>query len=138
MSIIERVKELLHTTNCSCVVASANNITTYHGRGVSDLYNLYNNSPSLLKDAIMADKVVGKGAATLMIAGGINELYTDVISVYAYELLVQYGVKVSFKTKVDYIINRAGAGGCPLETLCASSNDIPTLLEIIDNFIKRK
>lgn len=84
----------------------------------------------------MADKVVGKGAAALMAIGGIKELYTDIISESACDLLTQAGIKVSYGKKVAYIINRTHTDRCPLEKLCAEARTPQECLPLIDTFVK--
>ena len=62
--------------------------------------DLLTQEPEFLKGASIADKVVGKGAAALMILGGIKELYTDIISTKALELLQKSDIKVDFTEEV--------------------------------------
>ena len=57
------------------MIANGDNIRTFTQRGVADLYDLLTQEPDFLKGASIADKVVGKGAAALMILGGIRELH---------------------------------------------------------------
>ena len=127
--------KLLHDGKYSCVIANDNITRTYTQRGVADLYELCQNPSNFLLGSSIADKVVGKGAATLMIYGGIKEVYADVISEPAHQLLSDHGLRVEYKTKVPYIINRTGDGQCPLETRCKESNDLSALMDIIKNFI---
>ena len=79
---MEELINLLHTGGYSCVIANEGKIRTFTQRGVADLYDLLTREPEFLKGALIADKVVGKGAAALMILGGIKELYTDVVKRY--------------------------------------------------------
>ena len=72
---------LLHEGGFSCVIANQGETRTFTQRGVADLYTLYNNDPAFMQGAVIADKVVGKGAAALMILGGMAEVYTDVRSI---------------------------------------------------------
>ena len=62
---MEEIKRILHEGNYSCVIKNAYGIHTYTQRGVADLYDLYTQKPEYLKDASIADKVIGKGAAAL-------------------------------------------------------------------------
>ena len=103
---------LLHEGGYSLVLQKDGKIHTFSERGVADLY------PELLQGAFLADKVVGKGAAALMILGGVAELHADVISEPALSLLAESPVRVSYGEKVPSIRNRARTGFCPLETLC--------------------
>ena len=68
--------------------------------------------------AIIADKVVGKAAASLMVLGQIKELYTDVISQPALDLLTACGITPEYRILVPHVMNRTKSGWCPLETRC--------------------
>ena len=83
----------------------------------------------------IADKVVGKGAAALMIMGGMAEVYADVVSTPARKLFEQYGVKLSCGKEVPHIINRQQTGYCPLETACGEETDLQRLYQIISGFV---
>ncbi|MCM1070392.1 MAG: DUF1893 domain-containing protein [Alistipes timonensis] len=127
--------KILHEGHHSLVVANGE-VCTFDGRGISDLYNLLNEDPGFLQGAEIADKVVGKGAAALMIIGGIASLYADIISAPALDLLRQSPVKVDFGKQVDNIINRKGDGICPIETLCLPCATAKECLPLITQFIR--
>ena len=97
--IMEKLIRLLHEGNYSLVVAHGE-IRTFSGRGVSDLYALSGEDPGFLRGASVADKVVGKAAAALMIVAGVSELHADVISRPALDLLAGSGVKVGYAEEV--------------------------------------
>lgn len=65
------------------------------------MFFLLENEPEFLLGAFVADKVVGKGAAALMVLGGVKHVYTDVISTPALDLFKTYGVEVSFSEVTD-------------------------------------
>lgn len=127
--------KILHEANHSLVVANGA-VRTFNGRGISDLYSILTENPGFLQGAEIADKVVGKGAAALMIIGGIASLYADIISVPALDLLLKSPVKVDFGKQVDNIINRKGNGICPVETLCLPCATAQECLPLIENFMK--
>ena len=64
----------------------------FRERGVADLFRLQHEEPQLLRGAFIADKVVGKGAAALMVLGGVEGLFADVVSRPALELLAGAGI----------------------------------------------
>jgi len=132
--MIEDLVDILHKGNHSLVVANGE-IRTFDRRGVADLYGLLCNAPGFLKGAAIADKVVGKGAAALMILGQVSELHADIISEAALELFHGSPVKVSYGEKVPYIINRNGTGWCPVETLCRDSKSAEECLPLIQHFM---
>ena len=74
----QRLIDRLHAERCSCVIRNGEQTRTFNERGVKDLYRLLTEEPELLRGAFVADKVVGKGAAALMILGSVEEVYTDV------------------------------------------------------------
>lgn len=84
------------------MIANGDNIRTFTQRGVADLYDLLTQEPDFLKGASIADKVVGKGAAALMILGGIRELHTDIISSKALEFITKLGYKSPFRTRSTF------------------------------------
>ena len=62
---MEELINLLHTGGYSCTIANGGKIRTFTQRGVADLYDLLTQEPEFLKGALIADKVVGKGACLL-------------------------------------------------------------------------
>jgi len=134
---MEHIKQKLHEGGRSLVLkAAANEIFAYDGRGISDLLQLLDKSPNRLSGAEVADKVVGKAAASLMILGGIKAVYADTISEPALQLFASAAPKidVTYNNKVEYIINRAKTGWCPMELAC---KDAKTPEECLQN-IKAK
>lgn len=158
---IKDLIELLHSEGCSCVIYSCGQITLCRERGVKDLYRILTQQPELLKDALLADKVIGKGAAALMVLGGVKEVYADVISVPALEMLTgnripsshenfvyvnnsntipvysSSGILVTYGKLVPHIINRTGTGICPVETICSDANKPEDCLPLITDFLTR-
>lgn len=135
---LSELVEILHAECCSCVIQSEGEIMICRDRGVKDLYRILSNSPELLSKAMIADKVVGKGAAALMILGGVRMVYADVISQPAMELFKSEDIPVNYGVCVTNIINRAVTGICPVESLC---KDVPTAQEclpLITEFITKQ
>lgn len=112
---------VLHSGNHSLVVGIADgNIVTFDGRGVSDLLRLLDTEPQTLSGAAIADKVVGKAAAALMIAGRVSALHADMISEQALRLFKACAqeIAVGYDKIVPHIINRQQTGWCPMELAC--------------------
>lgn len=126
----------LHDERCSCVIHNGDTTRIFHERGVKDLHRLLHTEPMLLCGAMIADKVVGKGAAALMVAGGARWVYAEVISQAALQLFEQHNIEVEVGSVVPHIINRAGDGFCPVERLCQGTDDIEECVELIDQFVK--
>ena len=107
---------LLNTNNLSLLVRNRGVTTTHANRGVQDLLTLLNEQPERLRGAVVADKMIGKAAAALMIEGGVKAVYTNLICTPARELLEQAGVKVVAAEEVPMILNRDRSGQCPIDS----------------------
>ena len=129
---------LLHEGAYSCVIRNGAEVRTFHKRGVSDLYFLLENEPEFLDGSLVADKVVGKGAAALMILGRVKRVYTNVISTPALDLFKTYGVEVAFSVVTDRIVNRTKDGLCPVESLCLDLDSPADMLNEIRQFINNR
>ena len=125
----------LHALQCSCIIHNNGATRTFHERGVKDLHRILTQEPEILSGASLADKVVGKGAAALMIAGGVAWVYADVISQAAMVLFEQSRVEVQYGEIVPNIINRTGTDICPVEKLCQECKTAEECLPLIDKFI---
>lgn len=133
---IDQLTRTLHEGGYTLVLQDRQGqLHTYQNRGVKDLYQLLTSAPDLLKGAMIADKVVGKGAAALMVMGGVKVLHTDVVSSQALLLLQQSDIQFSYGERVDYIINRTKDGWCPVEKLCKDAPTAEACLPLISSFI---
>jgi hypothetical protein len=131
-SLIER----LHEGNYSCVIANTET-RTFTQRGVADLFHLLQHEPDFLQGALVADKVVGKAAAALLILGRIQAIHADVISEPARALLQPTAIAVSYGKTVPFIRNRDQSGYCPLEKACESGTTPEELLPLIRTFLSK-
>lgn len=134
---MQTLTELLHEKNCSCVVGNGE-IRIFSHPGVIDLYDLLCNDRHFLIGAAVADRVVGKAAAALMIVGGVRRVHAGVISRQAFGLLENYGVEVGYGEMAEFILNSDRTDACPLDKLCSDGNDPVKILGIIDGFITSK
>lgn len=108
-------------------------VFTSSDRGVKPLLHLLENEKDFLKGASVADKVIGKAAALLMVLGGVKEVHTGVISEPAVEVFEKHNITFFFDKKVERIINRKGDGLCPMETLCMNIEEPAEAFEKIKN-----
>lgn len=134
---MESIIDKLHQGGFSCVMKNREEIRTFTQRGAADLYDLYQTNPAFMKGASIADKVIGKGAAALMVLGGFKAVYADIISTPALALLREAGVEVTFAREVPHIINRNKTGRCPLETACGDLNSVEEMYPVIRDFITK-
>lgn len=111
----------LFAERCSCVIRNGSDMRVFYERGVKDLYRLLKEEPGLLRGAFVADKVVGKAAAALLALGGVEEVFADVISRPALDLLEKNAVGTGYRLCVPHIVTvriPAGVRWKPVATDC--------------------
>lgn len=129
---------MLDSDDCRGVARSADGkLKVFRRRGVADLFRLVTETPDFLRGASVADRVIGRGAALLMIKGGVTDVYARVISGGALSALRDAGVSVSFGSEVPHIINRIGTGVCPVEQLTASTSSPDEAYLLIKSFLEK-
>lgn len=129
--------EMLHEGGYSCVVENNIGRFTFLQRGIADLYDMVKNKPGFLNGASIADKVVGKGAAALMIVGGLKNIYADIISDSALTLLQEAGIETDYGQVVPFIQNRTQTDWCPVEKMCYKESSVQTIFPLIEGFISK-
>lgn len=111
---LENCKSVLHGGAYTCVLQQNGQLYTETERGIRPL--LHRLESGTLCGAVLADKVIGKAAAFLLIKGGVKAVWADVLSQPAAEVLRRAGIEYSCGKTVPYIQNRAGNGMCPMES----------------------
>lgn len=135
---LNTAKALLKTENFTLVVIfSDKGVFTSSDRGVKPLLHLLENEKDFLKGASVADKVVGKAAALLMVLGGVKEVHTGIISEPAVEVFEKHRIPYFYEEKVKRIINRKGDGLCPMETLCIDVEEPSEAFEKIKEWLEK-
>ncbi len=125
MMQIEEMKEILHQKNASLVVFYASGeIKEYYQNRIKDIKNILQENPNALKGAIVADKVIGKVAASILAVAGVKQIYADVMSQYAIPVLDENRILYEYSEKVDYIRNKDNTGMCPMENKYKEEKEI--------------
>lgn len=106
---MQQLIEILRREKCSLVVKNHGIVTTYSKPGVRDLEHLLDHDPEMLQGATIADKVIGKAAAAMVVVGGVKELYAEVMSTKAIPFLEEAGIAYTYGTLVDTIKREATA-----------------------------
>ena len=78
---------------------------------------------------MIADKVIGKVAGSILAVAGVKEIYADVISEYAIPILEENHIQYAYKEKVKYIINQTKTGMCPMENKYKNEKDIHVIYQ---------
>ena len=84
---------------------------------------------------MVVDKIMGKAAVMLAILCGAKKLMTPVISELGLEYAKKHDVLVAYEKRVDYIINRAGDGPCPIEASVEHIDDLEAGYQAIEDAI---
>ena len=133
---LEKAKSILLSSASTIAVISNGEVFTSQERGVKPLLHLLTEKKGFLKGASVADKVIGKAAALLMALGEIKEVHTLITSEPAIKVFEKYNIACFYDKKVTRIVNRAGDGLCPMESLCIDVEEPHKAFEKIINFIK--
>lgn len=136
---MEQLKTRLNDERVRGVVRSADGqIVEFHRKGVVDLFCLLAQQPDMLRDAQFADRVIGRGAALLLVKGGVREVYAHVMSQPALQVLRDARIPASCATLQPHIVNRSGDGICPVEQLTATTRSPHEAYQLIHQFLLDK
>lgn len=112
---MKKAVSMLNEQALTLAAVNGNETITSRERGVKPLLALIDGGKTL-EGYSAADKVVGAAAAYMYVLLGVRELYANVISRRAAEILEKYGIEFEYGTLAEAIKNRAGTGFCPMET----------------------
>ncbi len=130
MTKLEEIKKILHEKKASLVVVYENGeIKEYYQNRIKDIKEILQENPDALKNAIIADKVIGKVAGSILTVAGVKEIYADVMSQYAVPVLEEDHVKYEYKNLVEYIQNNEKNGMCPMENKYKDEKNIKVIYE---------
>lgn len=125
MTNLEILKEKLYETKASLVVLYSNGeCKEYYKNRINDIREILEADQTALKNAVIADKVIGKVAASILTVAGVSEIYADVISKYAVPVLEENNIRYEYNKLVDYIENNDKTGMCPMENKYKDEKDI--------------
>lgn len=116
-----KAKKLLEENGYTCVFINDEKEFFSTERGVKPLLNFLDGGYDL-KGFFVADKVVGKAAAYLYVLLNIKEIFCQIISKPAIEVLQKNGIKVFYNSIVERIENRTKDGFCPMEEAVLNCN----------------
>lgn len=134
MTDLEYVKNKLYETKASIVVLYKDGTCReYYNKRIIDIKNILTENKNALRDAIIADKVIGKLAASILTHAGVKEIYADIISSYAIPVLESNNVRYEYKLKTEYIQNNEKTGMCPMENKYKDETDISKIFNDIIN-----
>ncbi len=114
---LELAKKKLYDKNASLVVIYKDGTCKeYYQNRIKDIKDILKANKEALTGAIIADKVIGKVASSILTVAGVKEIYANVMSKYAVSVLEENNIKYEYKILVDYIENNDKTGMCPMES----------------------
>lgn len=127
---LQKACSLLETGTYTCAACSGETIHTATERGVKPLLNWVDTGLTLQYFSA-ADRVVGRATAFLYVLLGVKEVYAQVMSRPAADVLTAQGITALSGTLVEGIINRRGDGPCPFEAAVMEIHDPQAALTAI-------
>lgn len=138
MKNMKVAKKYLKEENLSLVVVKDGKlIFKSHDKGIKPMYTLATEILEDSKDSVIADRVIGKGAAMLCKHIGVKEIYGQLMSHTAMKVLKESNIEYTYDRSCPYIKNRDKTGICPIEKIALDTADIDILLEEINDFLDK-
>ena len=136
---MEDLKQMLaHNDVRGVVRTTADEVIEFHNPGVKYLFELVATRQHELAGALVADRVIGRGAALLLVLGKVKSVYAQVISSPALQVLNDANINVGYGSIEPNIINRDGTDLCPVEKLTMTIVDPKVAYEKIKEFLINK
>ena len=136
----KQLKQILEEKEASCILFQDDEILmTSYEKGVLPLWRFIRENQDLPKGKLeVADKMVGRGVAYLIIHLGVSHVYTKIISQTALDILEKYPITIEYDELVPYILNRTQDGQCPMEQALAEVENAEEGIKVVDTFVKRR
>lgn len=108
-------KAIMEDKGYTCVLCLGDVVLSDTRRGITPLLSWLDSGKNF-NGYCAADKVVGKAAAMLYVLMGVGQVYAEVMSRPAAEVLEVHGIDAFSAELTDRIVNRFGTGLCPMES----------------------
>ena len=128
---MEQAKAALQGEITFAAVLQEGRLVTSERKGIAPMMALLEKEPDILKGACVADRVIGRAAALLMEKAGIAEAFGEVVSSHALKAFEKSGISFAYGKEVEYIINRAKTGMCPMEQTVLDMEDAEAAYEAL-------
>jgi len=115
-----KAKQLL-INDITLVMVKDEQVITSKEKGISYLLSL--TSENKYQGYSVADKIVGKAAAFLYVIMQVENVYGEIITKRAVEILRQANINAEYKILTENIINRTNTGLCPMELTVLNIED---------------
>jgi hypothetical protein len=121
---IQRFVEKFHKENFTLMVIQGDGLVFSSRKdGLQPLIEVIEADRDCLLNALVIDKIVGRAAALLMCYGKSRQVFGDLMSERALEVLNAFGIQHDYEKLVPYILNRDTTDLCPFEKLVDGITD---------------
>jgi len=107
------------------------------GNGLKDLFEAVNKLGTSLRNASIADQIVGKAAAFLFVYSHANSIFAVTISEKGLKLLEQNHVFTEYWNIVPNVLNKERTNLCPFEKMVLNCRDTKEAFGILENVFKQ-
>ena len=131
----QKAKEEYSTGKYTLVLCKNEDIITSDLTGIRPLLKVFDEKKEC-KGYSAADKIIGRAAAFLYTLLEVKNLYGEVMSKGAIEILKKAGINFEYKTLTDFIENRQKNGICPMDEAVQNIDNPIDACEAIRNKMK--
>ena len=136
MNNLSQARQLLDAAKLAFVLVKDGKVlASGDDYGVRELLAAVDRLGPLARGASLADKIVGKAVALIVVHAGICAVDTRVASESAVKLLKLHGVQFHTAAIVPQILNRSGDGPCPMEKVTTPFEEVAPGIEALRAFI---
>ena len=127
MGDLEVAKEALRRGGYSLVIVKDGRmIYASKSHGIGGILRAIEELDNQIEGASVADRIIGKAAALLLVYSKVKDAYAVIISRSGLETLRSHGIQVDYENLVRKILDRSGREICPFEKI-ALEIDSPRL-----------
>ena len=117
LNLYKRLKGEIRNDKCKLIILKGGDIIRFTLDGVKILMTILKNDPDYLRGTSVLAKEVNKSTAALAVLGNIKEIYGDIISEHAVQLLDFYHIEFEYKQMIPFFENKTDSGFDPQEFL---------------------
>lgn len=133
---LQVAKNLLSEVGCAFVLLKDDMEPVYSSEiGLKPIMVILRQDKLGLENGVIADKVIGKAAALMLVLSKAQAVHGVVMSQAAVKVLDENGINYSYDTLVPFIENRTKTGMCPLEKCVTEISDPVAAFDEIESTI---
>lgn len=128
----DKLKEaMLSLRGRVCCAVYKDSLCLSSERGLKPLILWLEEDSEFLRGAVVADKIIGRAAAMIMVRSGVCEVYGNVMSNGAVSIFEEAGIPYSYSNTCIAISNRRGDGICPMEKAVSRISDAEEAYKVL-------